>query len=98
MTSRPGTASASSRRSSASLPLLRVASSNWVVIEPWSSGQGLLLELRQLRAAADGEVEQLVEGCPVEDGALCRALHLDEAAVAGADDVHVGSGAHVLFV
>ena len=43
----------------------------------------------ELRAAGDGEVEQLVQRRPVEDGTLRGALHLDEAAVAGAHHVHV---------
>ena len=42
---------------------------------------------------ATAEVEQLVEQRAVERRALGGALHLDEAAVAGADDVHVGLGA-----
>ena len=56
------------------------------------------LQPGQLAAPGDREVEQLVEGLPVEHRALGGALHLDEAAVAGADHVHVGAGAHVLLV
>ena len=94
-TSTPGTASASSRCSSTSFPALRVASSSRVLTAP---RQRLLLQPGELAAAGDGEVEQRVEGRPVEHRALRRPLHLDEAAVAGADDVHVGAGADVLLV
>ena len=43
-------------------------------------------------------VEQRVEQRPVERRALGGALHLDERAVAGHHDVHVGLGADVLLV
>ena len=52
----------------------------------------LLLEPGELEAAGHAEVEQRVEQRAVEGLALGGALDLDEAAVAGADDVHVGLG------
>lgn len=45
-----------------------------------------------------GEVEERAEFLAVEGCALGGALDLDETAVAGADDVHVGLGADVLLV
>ena len=62
------------------------------------TGEGLPLELGELGAALGGEVEEGVELALVEGRALGGALDLDEAAVAGADDVHVGVGADVLLV
>ena len=47
---------------------------------------------------AAGEVEQLVEPRAVERHPLGRRLHLDEAPVAGHDDVHVDVGVRVLGV
>src|SRR4051794_41497701 len=63
-----------------------------------SARQRLLLQPPQLGAAAHGEIEQRIELRPVERHALGSALHLDEAPVAGADDVHVRLGGDVLLV
>ena len=48
---------------------------------------------RSARCPLAGEVEQLVEPSRARTGALGGRLHLDEAAVAGHDDVHVDVGA-----
>ena len=45
-----------------------------------------------------GQVEQRVERVAAERHRFGRALHLDEAAVAGLHDVHVHVGARVLLV
>lgn len=60
--------------------------------------QGTCLQGRQLPVALGRQVQQGVELGPVEGLVLCGALHLDEAAVAGLDHVHVRVGAHVLLV
>ena len=57
-----------------------------------------LLERGELGTAVRGEVEQAAEQVAVERLALGRALDLDEAAVAGHDDVHVGLRGGVLRV
>jgi hypothetical protein len=44
------------------------------------------------------EIQELVEFVSIEGGLLGRALHLDEVARAGHDDIHIGVGADVLFV
>ena len=44
------------------------------------------------------ERQQLVERLPLERRPFRRALHLDEPAVAGLDDVHVDVGARILVV
>src|SRR6478609_6093611 len=62
------------------------------------AGERLFLELGEVGAAGGGEVEEGVELVAVEGLGLGGALDLDEAAVAGADDVHVGLGADVLLV
>ena len=59
---------------------------------------GLGLERGDLADAGGREAEQLVERLARERVALGGRLHLDEAAVAGHDDVHVGVGARVLGV
>ena len=61
-------------------------------------GQGLRLQPGQVGAALLGQRQQRVELGAVERRALGGALHLDELAVAGHHDVHVGLGAHVLLV
>src|SRR5579862_2326026 len=58
----------------------------------------LSLDELELLDPGRGEVEQLVELLAVERHALCGRLHLDEAAVARDDDVHVGVGGRVLRV
>src|SRR5579884_427364 len=58
----------------------------------------LLLVRRELVDARCGEVEQLVEPLPVERHPLGRRLHLDEAAVAGHDDVDIDLGIGILGV
>ena len=60
--------------------------------------EGRLLEHGEPLAPERGEVEQLAEDGPVERDPLGGALHLDEAAVTGHDDVHVGLGGGVLGV
>lgn len=52
----------------------------------------------EFRAAQNGQVEKGVELLAGERFGLGGALDLDEAAVAGADDVHVGVGTDVLLV
>src|ERR1700761_2107572 len=54
-----------------------------------SDSEGGLLRDDQLADAGVGEVEQLVHLGARERGALGGALHLDEVAGAGHDDVHV---------
>jgi hypothetical protein len=61
-------------------------------------GEGGPLQGGQFGAAGDSEVEQGVEFRAGERCSLGGALDLDEAAVAGADDVHVGLGPYVLLV
>src|SRR6202035_2778130 len=63
-----------------------------------SSGEGLLLEPGQLRAAGHAEVEQLVEQVAAERLTLGGALDLDETAVPGTHHVHVGLRRDVLLV
>jgi len=53
---------------------------------------------RLVGRAPEGEIEQAVELATVEGCALGGALHLDEQATTGDDDVHVGLGARVLGV
>ena len=60
--------------------------------------QRLPLDPGQVGAALLREGEQRVELGAVERRALGGALHLDELAVAGHHDVHVGLGADVLLV
>lgn len=60
--------------------------------------EGFALEGGEVGAAAGGEVEERVELLAVEGLGLGGALDFDEASVAGADDVHVGLGTHVLLV
>jgi hypothetical protein len=48
--------------------------------------------------AREREVQQRVQLGAAERRALGRPLHLDELAVTGRHDVHVGAGAHVLGV
>ena len=62
------------------------------------AGSGFGLECSDLADAGGREAEQLVEGLACERVALGGRLHLDEAAVAGHHDVHVGVGADVLLV
>src|SRR5690348_5564421 len=57
---------------------------------------GLLLA--DQAAAARSEIEQLAERVPREGIFFRRRLHLDEPAVAGHDDVHVGVGVGILGV
>src|SRR5688500_18088032 len=52
----------------------------------------VLLRDRDLLDAARREIEQVVEQVPRERVALGGRLHLDEAAVGGHHDVHVGLG------
>src|SRR2546421_3383811 len=66
-------------------------------LRTWSI-DGLLLESCDLLDAPLGEPEQLVEPLPGERILLGRRLHLDEAAVAGHDDVHVRVRVRVLRV
>ncbi len=56
------------------------------------------LQVAQVGAAGDTEIEQSVELALVERRTLGGALHLDEQAAAGHHDVHVGLGAHVFDV
>src|SRR5689334_5077458 len=56
------------------------------------------LKRPDLGDAPCGQLEQLVERLPRERVALGCRLHLDQAAVAGHHDVHVGVGARVLRV
>src|SRR4051812_17108983 len=65
---------------------------------PRSRAQRLSLETGQVGAALLGEREQRVQLGPVERRTLRGALHLDERALAGHHDVHVGLGADVLDV
>src|SRR5438477_10740844 len=62
------------------------------------NGDRLLLELADLGDSGFCEREQLVERLTRERIALRRRLHLDQASVAGHDDVHVGVGVRVLGV
>ncbi|PNG94189.1 hypothetical protein SMF913_10214 [Streptomyces malaysiensis] len=55
-------------------------------------------ERGEIDAAGGGQAKEDVELLAVEGGALGGALDLDEAPVAGADDVHVGLGADVFLV
>src|SRR5947209_5874232 len=66
-------------------------------LRTWSI-DGLLLESCDLLDAPLGEPEQLVEPLPGEGILLGRRLHLDEPAVTGHDDVHVGVRGRVLRV
>src|SRR6478672_2870316 len=58
----------------------------------------LLLQRRELVDPAGCEVEQLVEPLARERNLLRGGLHLDEASVAGHDDVDVDLGVRVLRV
>src|SRR6478735_7264969 len=92
-------ASARIRLSSTTLCALRVARTTvGRDATARSAREGRALERGQVGAAAGGEVEQRVEHLAVKRLGLGGALDLDEAAVAGHDDVHVGVGAHVLLV
>src|SRR5918999_5559890 len=94
------------RRNSSIFPALRVASTTLIRLSSArrsplarrSLAQGHLLEAAELGAAVGGEGEQSVELGPVEGLTFRGALHLDEAPVARAHDVHVGGGGDVLFV
>jgi hypothetical protein len=94
------------RRSSSTLPALRVASTTGPVTA-WSGrprasaqrlGERTGLQRGQPGDAAEREVEQRVELGAAERRALGGALHLDELAVAGRHDVQVGAGRDVLGV
>src|SRR5947209_11850612 len=58
----------------------------------------LRLPLADLADSGGRQLEQLVEQLAGERIALRRRLHLDQATVAGHDDVHVGVGARVFRV
>src|SRR5918911_2021871 len=60
--------------------------------------RGLALRVRELLDPERRQLEQLVEPPARERRPLGRRLHLDEACVAGHDDVHVHLGARVLGV
>jgi hypothetical protein len=62
------------------------------------SGPGSGLHGRKGGTAIASEREQLIEQCAIERLALCCALNLDEAAITGHYDVHVGLSAHVIVV
>ena len=101
----PATSAASSiRRSSTSLPGLRVASSTSVMPGAVRDERGVrgrergTLRGHQLGDAAQRDVEHGVEGAPGERRALPRALDLDQRARVGRDDVRVDLGAGVLLV
>ena len=57
-----------------------------------------MLERCQPAVAGSGQVEQCSQLGAVEGGVLGGALDLDEPAVPGLDDVHIGLGTHVLLV
>ena len=90
------------RPNSLSLCALRVASTSSIGcsarVDAGQAADGLGLRLAELLDAGLGEREQVVERGARERRALGRRLHLDEAAVAGHDDVGVDLGGRVLRV
>src|SRR5581483_7971312 len=101
----PASRSRSSRSKPISAPSTHAKARRASASQPPSAGMlvarsvdGLLLVALQLLDAGGGEVEQLVEARAVERHPLGGRLHLDEAPVAGHDDVHVHLGVRVLRV
>src|SRR5438874_10521952 len=92
----PPSAAATKRRSSTSGQPIVVAARTRTLGE--LTRDGLRLERCDLADARGSQLEQLVEGLACERVSLGRRLHLDEAPVAGQDDVHVRVRARILGV
>src|SRR5262245_51360082 len=89
----PSTAARKSRSSTSAQPIVGVVTRLWEL-----TCDRFGLKRPDLGDAPCGQLEQLVERLARERVAFGGRLHLDEAAVAGHDDVHVGVGARVLGV
>ena len=65
---------------------------------PVNSSDSLLLQLYELSDAICGEPEQAIKFAAREGRAFRGALHFDEAAAAGHDDIHVGLAIGIFLV